>query len=47
MVNILGTQRGTGEQDRSLCMIKTTGLGGVVSDGGDGDRLVMEGMGIG
>ena len=47
MVNILGTQRGTGEQDRSLCMIKTTGLGGVVSDGGVGDRIVMEGLGIG
>ena len=44
---ILGTQRGTGEQERSLCMIKTTGLGGEVSDGGVGDRLVMEGLGIG
>ena len=47
MVNILGTQRGTGEQERSLCMIKTTGLGGVVSDGGVRDRIVMEGFGIG
>ena len=47
MVNILGTQRGTGEQERSLCMIKTTGLGGVVSDGWVGDRLVMDGLGIG
>ena len=47
MVNILGTQRGAGEQERSLCMIKTTGLGGVVSDGWVGDRLVMDGLGIG
>ena len=39
-MKILGTQRGTGEQERSLCMIKTTGLGGVVSDGWVGDRLV-------
>ena len=44
---ILGTQRGTGEQQRSLCMLKTTGLGGVVSDGEVGDRLVMERLGIG
>ena len=47
MVNILGTQRGTGEQERSLCTVKTTGLGGVVSDGGVWDRIVMEGFGIG
>ena len=44
---MLGTQRGTGEQERSLCMIKAAGLGGVVSDGGVGDRIVMEGLGIG
>ena len=47
MGNILGTQRGTREQERSLCMIKTTGLGGVVSDGGVGERLVVEGLGKG
>ena len=45
--NILGTQRGTGEQERSLCILKSTGLGGVVSDGGVGSRLVMEGLGVG
>ena len=47
IVNILGSQRGTGARERSLCMTKTTGLGGEVSDEGDGDRLVMKGMGIG
>ena len=30
---ILGSQVGTGRREWSLCMIKTTGLGGVVSDG--------------
>ena len=32
---------------KGLYVCKTTGLGGVVSDGGVGDRLVMEGLGIG
>ena len=46
-VKKIGTQRGTSEKKGSLYMIKTTGLGGVVSEGGVGDRLVKEGLGIG